>query len=113
MERVRIVGSESSREVVFLITSLGPEQAGAAELLQLVRRHWEIENRLHWVRDVSCGEDACRTRTGEAPEILSALRNTVLALIRATGVPSIVEAFRSYAARAQEAVERIRAPLFG
>jgi hypothetical protein len=112
LERTRIIGAQTSREVAFVITSLPPDRADAAALLRLVRRHWEIENRLHYVRDVCMGEDASRIRSGSAPQILSALRNLVLALLRAEGARNIAAAFRERAADAAMAVRRIRLPLF-
>ena len=72
--------------MVHAITSLPPEQADAARLLALSRAHWGIENRLHWVRDVTLGEDACRVRTGAAPQVLAACRNAVLTLVRRLGL---------------------------
>jgi hypothetical protein len=72
--------------VVHAITSLSPERADAARLLGLSRAHWEIENRLHWVRDVTLREDACRVRSGYAPQALAACRNAVLTLLRGLGV---------------------------
>jgi hypothetical protein len=66
---------------------------------------------LHWVRDLSLGEDACRVRTGSAPQVLSRLRNTVLYVLRATGLVRIAEALRHLAARPDEAVRRVRQPL--
>ncbi len=84
------------REVRYLITSLGPEVA-ATMLLEHVRGHWRIENRLHWVRDVSMGEDACRVRSGSAPQVLAALRNTVIALARDAGWTNVAQALRHYA----------------
>jgi predicted transposase YbfD/YdcC len=87
-----------SREVRYLITSLGPEVA-ATTLLAHVRGHWGIENRLHWVRDVSLGEDACQVRSGSAPQVLAALRNTVIALARDAGWTNIAAALRHYAWR--------------
>lgn len=80
--RSRLVRGKESREVVYAITSLPPEKAGAAFLLALSRAHWGIENRLHLVRDVSFAEDACRVRSGAAPQTLAAFRNTVLTLMR-------------------------------
>jgi hypothetical protein len=68
-------------EVAYGITSLGPEEADAAALLGLVRGHWRIENCLHWVRDVTLGEDACRGRKGGAPQVLAALRNLAVHLL--------------------------------
>jgi hypothetical protein len=113
LERTRIIGATTSREVVFVITSLEPERADAAALLRRVRQHWEIENRLHGVRDVSMGEDASRLRRGSAPQVLDALRNLVLALIRSEGARNIAAAFRENAAHAENAARRIRLPRFG
>jgi predicted transposase YbfD/YdcC len=59
-----------------------------------VRTHWCIENELHYVRDVTLGEDACRVRTGSAPQVLAALRNAVVHLLRdvdATSCPEAIE----------------------
>jgi len=70
------------RESRYAITSRRTEPD---ELLQRVRGHWAIENRLHWVRDVSLGEDACQVRSGSAPEVLAALRNVVIAALRHAG----------------------------
>lgn len=86
---------QQRREVRYAATSLGPE-VGAARLLELVRSHWAIEKRLHWVRDVTLGEDGCRVRTGAAPEVLAALRNVVLALLRRRGVPNVAAALREH-----------------
>ena len=80
-------------EVRYAITSLGPE-VGAKQLLRLVRGHWTIENRLHWVRDVTLGEDASQVRTGAAPQVMAALRNVVLGLLRCAGVRNIAAALR-------------------
>ena len=63
-------------EVVHGITSLGRERADAARLLALVREHWGIENGSHYRRDVTLGEDASRIRTGSAPQVMAALRNS-------------------------------------
>lgn len=68
-------------EVVYGITSLTSAKANAERLLELVRGHWRIENCLHYVRDVTLGEDGCRVRTGTAPQALAAPRNAVVHLI--------------------------------
>ena len=73
-------------------------------MLAIARGHWRIENRLHWVRDVSPGEDACRVRTGEAPEILAGIRNAALWLMRASGLANIAAALRRHAAKPLEAL---------
>ena len=55
-------------EQIFCITDLTPEQADPGQLLALNRGHWSIENRLHWVRDVTFDEDRCQVRTLPAME---------------------------------------------
>lgn len=82
-----------TRQVRYAITSLGPA-ADAAALLASARGHWAIENRLHWVRDVTFGEDACRVRTGAAPQVLAGLRNAAIALLRGAGWTNIAAALR-------------------
>ena len=47
-----------------------------------------IENRLHYVRDVTLGEDASQVRTGAAPQVMAALRNVVLGLLRRVERPT-------------------------
>ena len=97
--RQRTINGETSVEIVLAITSLTRLRADAKKLLSLTRQHWSIENRLHYVRDVSMGEDACRVRSGHAPQNLSALRNLVIGLIRRrTRHKFIPDAFRRFMA---------------
>ncbi len=87
-------------EVVYLITSLSPEKASAKRLLALNRGHWEIENCLHWVRDVTFAEDASQIRTGSGPQVMATLRNVAISLIRLRRKsPGIARALRDMAAR--------------
>jgi len=85
IERIREMKTYCTREVIYAITSLPADKLEPATLLQLARDHWQIENRLHHVRDVTFGEDASRVRTGSAPQIMAELRNAVLTTIRQTG----------------------------
>ena len=107
--RTRTIRGQTTRETIYGITSLPPEQADAHALLRLTRGHWGIENRVFHVRDVTLGEDACRVRTGAAPIILSVLRNAVLNLLRMAGVSNIAAALRRHAARPREALALIHA----
>lgn len=107
VERTRCANGVETTESVFYITSLPPEAAGPDRLLRLIRGHWRIENRLHHVRDVSAGEDACRVRTGSAPEVLAGLRNASLTVLRADGHRNIAAAFRHLAAVPQKAVDLV------
>jgi predicted transposase YbfD/YdcC len=107
LERVRRSKGKATVETVCAITSLGPDRASAQQLLAIARGHWGIENQLHWVRDVSLGEDGCRVRTGEAPEILAAIRNAGLRLMRSSGLTEIMAALRRHAAKPLEALRLV------
>jgi DDE family transposase len=100
IERVREIGGKTSVEVAYIVTSLPAAEARPERLLALSRGHWGIENKLHWVRDVSMNEDRCRVRAGA--RALAALRNLVLWLIRSRNlsVPEARENFREDRAEA-------------
>ena len=100
-------GRGETLESACAITSLRPEQADAEELLALWRGHWGIETRLHYVRDVTLGEDACRVHTGAAPQALAAVRNTVIALVRLAGGVNVAAALHRFAAKPAEALAAI------
>jgi len=70
-------------QTVWLITSLGPEQADAARLLELARQYWRIENGTHYRLDVSAGEDRCRARHPAATTVLGILRRAAQGEYRA------------------------------
>lgn len=91
--------AEQRTEVVYGVTSLPPEQADAARLLELSRRHWHIENKSHWVRDVTFDEDRSQVRSGNIPQVMAALRNTAIGLMRWAGETNIAAGCRRYAAQ--------------
>jgi hypothetical protein len=70
-------------ETVWLITSLSPEQADPARLLELARLYWTIENGTHYRLDVSSAEDRCRVRHPVASTVLGILRRAVQGEYRA------------------------------
>jgi predicted transposase YbfD/YdcC len=90
---------ETRREVAYAITSLPAERATARQLLKLWREHWHIENKLHWVRDVTFDEDRSQVRTARIPQVMAALRNAAISLLRLCGAENIAAATRRYAAR--------------
>lgn len=96
--RVRLRTGEESEEVTYGITSLSWETTRAATLERLWRGHWAIENRVHYVRDVTLGEDAGQAWRGQTPQALAALRNALLNLVRGHGWTNIADAVRHYAA---------------
>ena len=108
--RERTVKGVKSVEVVYGITSLSVKRADAATLLALLRTHWQIENGLHYVRNVTLGEDACRVRSGTAPQVLAALRNTVIHLLTGVDAGSRPEAIEILQLHPEEARKLIGIP---
>ena len=89
-------------ETRYFITRVPRRTAGAERLLRWSRGHWTIENRSHYVRDVTLGEDASRIRKDSGPQVMAALRNLAVGFLRSTGAPNIAEAMRRNAARVGE-----------
>lgn len=90
---------ETTVEVDYSITSLDDGRADAAALMGRWRAHWHIENGLHWVRDVTFGEDDCQIHKGQAPEVFTLLRNTAVSLLSTAQSPSIAAAVRDLGSR--------------
>lgn len=85
-----------SVETAYGVTSLKKEQASAKRLLQLNRGHWEIENRVHYVRDVTYDEDRCRIRTDNGPRVMASIRNLAIGIARMMGFRFIPQAHRAF-----------------
>jgi predicted transposase YbfD/YdcC len=99
-----------SLTVSYALTSLTSEEARAADLETLWRGHWTIENRKHYVRDVTLGEDRQPMHTGHAPQVLAALRNALIDMWRSQGWANIADAVRDTAASVQRALIFIGVP---
>jgi predicted transposase YbfD/YdcC len=84
-------------ETVYAVTDLTADQARPDQLATWLRGHWCIENRLHWVRDVTFGEDLSQVRTGNGPQVMATLRNLAISLLRLTGATNIAKALRHHA----------------
>lgn len=95
---------KKSIEVVYVITSATHPDAPPAVLAGWIQGHWGIENRLHWVRDVTFDEDRSQVRTSALPRIMASLRNTALNLLRLTGVTNIAAATRHHSRHPEQAV---------
>jgi Transposase DDE domain len=104
LRRERTEDGRTSVEDEYGITSLPRDRADATRLLGLRRGHWGIENRLHYVRDVTLGEDACRVRRGAGAGVLAGLRNAAIALLAGLGLASIAEATRHCLFRPRRAI---------
>jgi hypothetical protein len=101
---IRLKTDAQTAEVVFIITDLTPEQATPDDLLALVRGHWSIENRSHYVRDVTFDEDRSTVRRGRGPAAMAALRNFAISLLRLAGETNIARATRKLAAQPHRAL---------
>jgi predicted transposase YbfD/YdcC len=87
-----------TREVRYGITSAPATTLSAAQVLAVVRRHWQIENGLHYRRDVSLDEDASLVRRGSAPQVIASLNNLVCGLAARAGVTNLAAVQRAMAA---------------
>ena len=94
-------------EVEYLITSVPREQANAQQLLEWNRGHWGIENRSHYVRDVTLGEDASRIGSESAPHNMAACRNAVLNFLRSQKCPNVAAALRDFAYYPRKLLRRL------
>ena len=106
-EQYTVKTKKTTKEVTYCLTSLGANEAGPEELLNLVRQHWGIEM-LHYVRDFSYDEDRCRASVGHLPCNLAALSNIAISMVRMMGqFEHVPPANRHYAARPQEALDAV------
>ena len=107
-ERHVVKTGKVEHETVHGVTSLPPDQATAEVVLALVRGHWSIENRVHYVRDMSYDEDRCRVRTANLPRNLACLTNLAISIVRLEGrFEQLPKAHRHYARRPQDAVRHL------
>jgi predicted transposase YbfD/YdcC len=107
--RIRQTTGETETEVTVGIASLPADQANAADLLAFARGHWGIENKTHYVRDVTFDEDRCQIRSGAAPQVFAACRNLAIALLRRWHCPNIAAALRTNAGRPYLAIHLVLA----
>lgn len=110
LTRRRTIQGVTTVEVIYGITSLAVEEADARRLLGLTRGHWGIENKLHYVRDVTLGEDSCRVRKGSAPQVLAAVRNAVIHLLAGVEAASRAAALRRLNNHPEEALALLGLP---
>jgi predicted transposase YbfD/YdcC len=87
-------GKHLSSQAVLGVTSLPATKAGPERLAGFIRGEWAIENRDHYVRDVTLGEDRCRVRSGSFPSILAVMRSHAIGALRLLGFTNIAEGTR-------------------
>lgn len=81
-------------ETVHAITDLDQNRIRPEEIADILRGHWLVENALHWVRDVTMGEDLSQIRTGTGPAVMATLRNLAISVHRRHGATNIAAATR-------------------
>lgn len=102
-----IATGKRRKEKVYGVSSLRAKQANAERLLEIVRKHWMIENGLHYRRDWSLREDYCRLRIGEAAQAMAVINNLVVGLVLRQGFKYLPDARRTYSARPLEGLKLI------
>ena len=105
--RRRQLNGTTESETHYYIASLSRERFGPKAILGLIRRHWDVENGLHYVRDVTFDEDRCRVRTGSGPRVFTSVRNTAIALLRNAGSANIAAALEDLQCHPPSAVRLI------
>jgi predicted transposase YbfD/YdcC len=104
LQRERTIKDQHSVEVVYGWTSLPPKQCSPQRLSHLIREHWAVENRLHWRRDVTLGEDRCGVRFPPVAQMLAVLNTVVLSLMDLHQVPNVARQLRRFASHPDEAL---------
>jgi hypothetical protein len=93
-ERIETKSARHEHEIVYGLTSLTPDEASPARLLELTRAYWGVENGLHYCRDVTFREDATRLTQGHAGHVMASLNNLVIGLLRLAGFTNLAAARR-------------------
>jgi predicted transposase YbfD/YdcC len=108
--RITQKSQKQSKEVSYAVTSATHEQATAQQLALFWREHWTIENKSHYVRDETLGEDRAQIHVGHAPQALAVLRNGLLAALRHQGWTNIADALRAHEAPTAQAFSLLGIP---
>jgi hypothetical protein len=107
-ERSTLLGEAIGEpEVAYAITNLSRREATPRHLARLLRDHWHIENRLHYVRDVTYREDLSRVRTGSGPRVMASMRNIAISIHRLYGEKNIAHATRACCQKSTRAFARL------
>ncbi|MGE5697860.1 MAG: hypothetical protein ACM4D3_22245 [Candidatus Sericytochromatia bacterium] len=107
-ETFDLAGNPLRTETAYGIASLTSHQANPADVAALVRGQWEIENRVHYVRDVTFDEDRSQVRTGSAPQVMATMRNIAISLLRLAGWQNIRQATEKLSRRPAQILALLR-----
>jgi predicted transposase YbfD/YdcC len=105
--RTRTIKAKTTRETAYMTVSLPAEQAQPVDLGAWARSEWHIENKIHWVRDVTLREDAHQARTGNGPAVFATLRNTSIGYHRSNGERNIARAARRADRRSTDLIDAV------
>lgn len=94
-------------ETIYAVTSLTSKEASGERLLAIVRKHWMIENGLHYRRDWTLREDYCRLRIGQAAQAMAVINNLIVGLALRQGFKYLPDARRKYNAHPLEGLKLI------
>jgi predicted transposase YbfD/YdcC len=104
LQRERTIKEKQSVEVIYGWTSLSQKRCGPQRLLALTRAHWAVENRLHWRRDATLGEDECGVRLPPVAHMLAVLNTVVLSLMDRHQVTNVARQIRRFVSHPDEAL---------
>lgn len=108
---IEVKTGKVSEQTIYGITSLPVEEYGAKELLELTRKHWRIENGLHYRRDVTFKEDEVKKKSINGGQIMAALNNLAIGILRKIGWENLAQARRYYEIQFAEGLELIINPI--
>jgi predicted transposase YbfD/YdcC len=94
-------------EAVYGVTSQATEKAGPAKILAQNRKHWSVENKQHYVLDVTFDEDRSQIRSLNGPMVMTCLRRYAISLLRVKGITNIAQAFRWLWAKPHDAIRMV------
>lgn len=100
-------GNNPKLEIEYGVTSLSTKRDGPARLLKYVRGHWSIENKVHYVRDVTFDEDRSQVRKRSGAQVMASLRNVAMSLIRMAGTHCIAKATRYLSRRVEDTLRLV------
>src|SRR6266508_2549681 len=105
--RTRTIKGKTTREAAYMVVSLPAEHAQPTDLGTWARSEWHIENRVHYVRDVTLREDAHQAQTGNGPAVFATLRNTSIGYHRSNGETNIARATRRANHRPHDLIDAV------
>ena len=100
-------GGKVETETVYAVTNLDFDQVSPAQLAQIIRGHWSIENAVHHVRDTTFDEDRSQTRAGTSAQVMATFRNIAISLHRLAGATTIAQATRAIMRRPERVLPLI------